>query len=140
MSPKYLDPVFLKQKYLDERLSTAQIAGLVFSARSTVAKYLKRYGIPLRPEDEAHALRKGQMAFGEHTRKGKLKAHQRELAAIERMKTLRAKGYSYHKIAEVLTALKVPTKNGRHRWHATTVMKILKAQDAREQSVFQAGE
>ena len=101
--PKYLDAAFLRQKYVDEGLSTAQIAALVFSARSTITKYLKRHGIPLRSEDMAHALRKGQMAFGEHTRKGKVKAHQRELVAIEKMKSLRAKGYSYHRVAEILS-------------------------------------
>jgi hypothetical protein len=43
------------------------------------------------------------------------------------MLELRKHGYSYHKIAEILTTMGIPTKNRRPKWRATTVMKILKA-------------
>ena len=42
------------------------------------------------------------------------------------MKELRLAGYSYHKIADILNTLGFKTKTGKTKWHATTVMKILK--------------
>jgi IS30 family transposase len=117
---------FLRRKYLEERLSTAQIAAQIFAVRSTVAKYLKRFGIPLRSEDEAHGLNKGQLAYGEKRRSNKVSDHQRELRTLARIRELRELGHSYHAIAAILTAMGVPTKTRGAHWHATTVMKILK--------------
>jgi len=133
--PAHFDETFLRQKYLEERLSTRQIADQIFSARSTVARYLKRFGIPLRSEDEAHRLRKGQLGYGERAQRGSSVVHKREVDTVVRMQTLRAQGYSYWKIAEVLTAMNVPTKNRKGKWHATTVMKILKATTADANSI-----
>ena len=45
------------------------------------------------------------------------------------MKKLREQGFSYWKIADVFNSMGVPTKNEDSRWHPTTVMKILKAQE-----------
>lgn len=53
--------------------------------------------------------------------------HQRELKAIEKMRKLREKGFSYWKIAEVLNAMKVPTKTHKGKWHARTVLSVLQA-------------
>ncbi len=53
-------------------------------------------------------------------------AHKRELETINKMENLKAEGFSYHKIADILNTMKVPTKNKGSRWHGTTVMKILK--------------
>ena len=82
--------------------------------------------IPLRLEEEARGLRKGQLGYGERTKKGKPDKHGLELQNIEKMQKLREQGYSYWKIAEVLNTMKIPTKTRRAKWHPTTVMKILK--------------
>ena len=43
------------------------------------------------------------------------------------MQEMRVQGLFYRAIAEALQAKNRPTKNGKGRWHATTVMKILKS-------------
>jgi len=122
----YRDEAFLRQKYLVERLSTTQIADLIFSSRSTVSAALKRYRIPIRSEAEARVHRKGQLRYGEKCRQGKVESLKRELETVEKMKELRDQGYSYREIADILNTMKVPTKTRRAKWRATTIMKILK--------------
>ena len=128
----YCDAFFLRQKYLEEGLSTRQIAALIFSSRSTISVHLKKFGIPLRPEDISHKMNKGQLGYGEKRRAGQEAVHQREAAIIEKMKTLRAQGHSYWKIADILNAMKIPTKTRRAGWKAATVMKILKSDEVSE--------
>lgn len=130
--PLFKSESFLRQKYLEEKLSSRQIAALTVSARSTVMKYLKAYDIPLRSEDEALLHNKGQMAYGERRVNGSVISHQREIENIEKIKTLRAQGFSYWKIADVFNSMKIPTKNKGSRWHPTTIMKILKASSVDE--------
>ena len=108
-------------------MSVAQIAKLISSTRSAVSGNLRRHDIPIRSIDQAHNLRKVQIAFGRRIVNGEEIDHKRELQNLEMMRKLRAKGHSYHKIAGIFDAMKVPTKNRGSRWHATTIMKILKA-------------
>ena len=115
-----------------EGLSASQISKEIFSARSTVVKHLKKFGIALRSEEEARELRKGQLGYGERTKKGKPDKHKRELENIRKMQKLRDQGYSYWKIAEVFNTMKIPTKTRRAKWHPTTVMKILKAKSTKK--------
>ena len=110
-----------------EKLSTRQIAEQIFSARSTVVTHLRAFGIPMRSEDEAHDLNNGQCSFGEKIVAGKVSPHKGELAVLRRMQVLRIRGLSYWKIAAQLNSSGVPTKNRKAKWHATTVMKMLKA-------------
>lgn len=121
-----MNPDFLHQKYIVEELSASQIAAQIFSARSTVVKHLKKYGIPLRSEEESRKLRKGQLGYGERTKNGKPDQHKREIENIKKMQKLRDQGYSYWKIAEVFNSMAIPTKTRKAKWHPTTVMKILK--------------
>ena len=125
--PLFKSESFLRRKYVEDGLSTRQIADKIFSSRSAVAAHLKKFGIPLRSEDDAHKSKKGQLGYGEKRRAGQGLVHQREAAAIEKMKALREQGYSYWKIADILTTMKVPTKTRRAKWAAATVMKILKS-------------
>lgn len=125
--PSYRNEFFLREKYLEEKLSTRQIAEQIFSARSTVVKHLRAFNIPLRTEDEAHELNKGQCAFGEKLVNGKAVPHKGELTVLRMTQALRTKGQSYWKIAAQLNSNGVPTKNRKGQWHATTVMKMLKS-------------
>ena len=123
--PSYKSECFLRQKYLEEKLSIREIAAQIFSARSTVAWHLKAFGIPLRSEDEANKLQKAQLAYGEKRRNREPQSHQRELETIEKMQELRAQGFSFRKIAQVLTAMKIPTKEGKKKWHPFVIQRIL---------------
>jgi len=125
--PLFRNESFLRQKYLEEGLSTRQIAALIFSSRSTVSAALKRYAIPLRDADQTQWYRRGQVGYGRRIVNGRVVAHQRELETVERMAALRDQGFSYWKVADILNSMGVPTKSRRAKWQAATVMKILKS-------------
>jgi hypothetical protein len=137
--PLYKSECFLRKKYLEEKLSARQIAAIVVSARSTVLKHLKGYQIPLRSEDEALLHNKGQLGYGERLVNGKVIIHKGELENIEKIKTLRGQGHSYWEIASIFNSMNIPTKNQGSRWHPTTVMKILKAQEQIESKTIDSG-
>ena len=61
--------------------------------------------------------------------KRELQNHKREKANIEKMKELRANGFSYWKIAEVFNSMKIPTKTGKGKWHARTILEVLRRVD-----------
>ena len=111
--PRHRDESFLRQKYLVEGLSRSQIAAGIFFARSTVVAGLRRFGIPLREADESLWYRRGQLGFGKRVVNARVVDNQRELDVIGQMNALRARGYSYWKIAEILNSIGVPTKSRR---------------------------
>jgi hypothetical protein len=43
-----VDEIFLKQKYVEEGLSSNEIAKLTFSSRATITNHLNKAGIPLK--------------------------------------------------------------------------------------------
>ena len=117
---------FLRQKYEVEGLSIRQIAAQTFSARSSVAAYIKKFGIPLRDCVQQLQFNKGQMGCGERHAKMGIIEHKGQGDVIDLMVKLRSKDYSYWKIAEELTRRGITTKNGYGPWKAATVMKICK--------------
>lgn len=122
--PPYKNKFFLQQKYLEEGLSCEEIATQIFSARTTVLKYLKIHGIPVR-ETGTNQKRVRGLAHGQKIKERSLAEHKREQEAIFKMRELRKKGFSFWKIADVLNTMKVPTKTRRGRWHAKTVQALL---------------
>jgi hypothetical protein len=121
-TPKFKDTDFLRQKYIEEGLFANEIAKEISSSRSTVLKYLRHFGIPLRPRDEKNKSRAG---FGEAWRKHQLLLHRREQGIIEKMQSLCAEGLSYAKIADVLNAWGIPTKTRKGKWSGKQVHQIL---------------
>ena len=122
--PLYKNKFFLQQKYVEERLSCEEIATQIFSARTTILKYLKLHNIPIR-EVGSNTRRVRGLGYGQKVKARNLAEHQRESDAITKMKELREKGFSFWKIADVLNTMKVPTKTRKGRWHARTVQAIL---------------
>ena len=122
--PPFKNKSFLHQKYVEEGLSCDEIAEQIFSARTTVLKYLRIHGIPIR-EVGSNQKRVRGLAFGQKIQGRITAGHQKELNAIVKMKELRDKGFSYWKIADIIIAMKIPTKNRRGKWHARTVLSIL---------------
>ena len=120
----YKDQDFLHQKYVIERLSTKEISALIFSSRTAVSKYLKLYGIPIRPHDVTNKSR-SQLRYGEAWKKRAVVTHQRELENIEKMRKLRDQGFSFWKIADVFNSLGIQTKTSRGKWHARSIQKVL---------------
>src|SRR5690606_23501184 len=94
---------------------------------TAVAKHLKAYGIPIRPNDVTNKTR-AQLRYGEAWRNRQVVVHRRELENLAKMRKLRDQGFSYWKIADVFNSMKMPTKTGRGRWHARSIQQILDSQ------------
>ena len=122
LQPSYKDKSFLQEKYVQNRLSPAQIARLTFSSRQSIMKYLRTFEIPLRPEDSriSKALPFGMKRVGL-----KVVASRGELAAISLMRALRARGLSYDDTASELNKRRVQTKRANAKWYASSVRKVL---------------
>ncbi|MFN8792315.1 MAG: hypothetical protein ACK5Y2_12750, partial [Bdellovibrionales bacterium] len=99
---------FLQQKYLQERLTINQIAGITMSSRSTVIKYLRAAQIPIR--DEEHRI--GGSTYGERRVNGRFVPNQKELELMEKIGTLKSQGLNKQQIADLLQGLNLPTKRG----------------------------
>ncbi len=87
---------------------------------------MREFGIPLRSYDESLGMNKGQIAYGERQVGEGIIDHKKQKEVITLMQRLRAKNFSYWKIAKELTDRGIPTKNGNQAWKAATVMKIIK--------------
>lgn len=124
--PDFKDKAVLSKMYLERRLSTNEIAKKLGAARTTILKYMKLHGIPLRHTGHSIRKRPGRgLAYGRRIVNRTEVVHKRERENINKMRELRAKGFSHWKIADAFNALKVPTKTGRGRWHARSVQQIL---------------
>ncbi|MBL7670768.1 MAG: recombinase family protein [Bdellovibrionaceae bacterium] len=131
--PRYKSKVFLHQKYVVEKLTSDEIAKLCFSSRPTISKYLKLHGIPIRRAEERLALNKGQLALGEKRYKGTVQKNWAEIKIVEQIFDLRSQGYSYRQVAAWLDAKGIKPKNKCSPWQATTVMKIAKRTQSKNQ-------
>jgi|SRR5580700_1528732 hypothetical protein len=120
----FADREFLQAEYVFNKKSAKQIAKECGCSHSTILKYLREFGFKIRSICESYP--KGQLPYGKHLIEGKVQIHEIEAAVIEKIKALRAKGFSYRHIACVLNTLGIETKHETSRWHATTVMKILR--------------
>ena len=114
---------FLRQKYLEERLSVRKIAALTFSARQTVMAYLKKYDIPLRATD----TRLGPPRYGERKVNGKIQAHKGQAQVIQKIQSMRAKNMSYENIANALNSMNIPTMKKDAKWHGMSVRRIVQS-------------
>lgn len=79
---------FLRAKYEIEEISPKEIAGLTFSSRSTIVKYLKIHRISLRKEDSFC----GSLPYGRRWKAGKIVFDTKEQDAVDKAKKLRARG------------------------------------------------
>ena len=125
VKPWFRNVDFLRQKYLEEGLSTQQIADLVGSARSTVSRNLKAFKIRLRSEDEARKLHKVRVPYGQRLENGKAVPCKSEQEVITMIKNLRDKEMGLQAIADFLNATGIKTKTRKAKWQAATVWYIL---------------
>ncbi len=113
------------QKYVIEGLTCEEISKDFSTARTTILKYLKEFGIATRNPGSNHNRKRG-LAYGEKSQQREIKEHKRELQNIQRMRELREKGFSYWKIADVFNSMGIPTKSRKGKWHPKTIQQILK--------------
>ena len=112
---------FLRQKYLVEGLSPAEIGDLCFSSKRTILNWLDEFKIPLRREDVP--VRRG-LRFGEKRVRGRILDHEGQIKTIRLMMDLRARGYSYPQIVDVLNSMRIKAKHGG-KWHLKTVYEVI---------------
>lgn len=125
-TPLYQNEEFLREAYLEKRLSIRQIADEICSARETIKQALRRFGIELKPVDEIRRLNSGQVAYGEkvvHNRKTQSMGESKVLSQIVAM---RSSGSSYGAITDWLNANGYLTKNRVNGWSRASVYKIVK--------------
>ncbi|RYZ91201.1 MAG: hypothetical protein EOP04_01385 [Proteobacteria bacterium] len=123
VTPLFLSPEILKQKYVDENKSAEEVAAEIGCAVSTVLKHLRKAGVPTRMNG-VNIRPKRHLAFGSKIVGREIEAHKREQEVLKQIRE-RDQGLSYWKVARVLNTLKVRTKTGRGMWLARSVMAVL---------------
>ena len=113
----------LKQKYLDDLLSTREIAREFACSKTRIRSLLLRYGIPLREPNKYH--KDHWRIYGKRRAKGEAVDHQRELRTIAAIKKMYAEGMSTAAITRLLDTMKIPTKRQGKGWDHSTVTAIL---------------
>ena len=113
----------LRQKYIDERFSAAQLTSELGCSLTTMKKYLREFGIV----KGRGAKCKTNLGLGEKIEKGKVVDHQRELWVKETIiKMHQEEGLGFRAIARILTSMKIPTKKRGKKWEHSVVRDILR--------------
>lgn len=123
----FRDKNLLHQKYVVERLSMKEIAKQIFSSRPTILRWLNKHGIEVRPSGSN--IRRRNLAYGLQLKRREEVIATKEVANISKMKNLRDQGFSYWKIADIFSSMKIPTKTRKKKWQARTVQRILDDQN-----------
>ena len=114
----------IKRKYLDELLSTREIAKEFSCSKTYIRSLPLRYGIPLREPNKYH--KDHWRIYGKRRASGKAVDHQREIRTIASIKKMYAAGMGITAIAKTLSTMKTPTKRQGKGWDHSTVTAILK--------------
>lgn len=110
--------------YEQKGLSLRQIAAKKVHSRSTISKLLKGSGVALRAPCQGHG-NPSQLKFGFQKVDGEVVSHKGELQIIEAIKDFRSEGLTMRQIAERMTALRIPSKNGKLKWHPMMVKRVI---------------
>ena len=86
-----------------------------------LSKLLKGSGVALRAPSQGHG-NPSQLKFGFRKIEGKVVSH---LQIIEALRDFRSEGLTMRQIAERMTALRIPSKNGKLKWHPMMVKRVI---------------
>jgi len=111
-------------EYEKKGLSLRQIAAQKVHSRSTIQKNLKKTDIQLRAAGHGHG-NPSQLRFGYRKELGRVVPHKGEQQIVEAIKDFRSEGLTMRQIAQRMTALKIPSKNGKSQWHPMMVKRVL---------------
>jgi len=117
----------LRQKYEEKGLSLRQIAAEKVHSRSTISKLLKGAVVRLRAAGQGHG-NPSQLRFGYQKYKGEVVYHMGEQQVISAIKDLKSEGMTLRQIAQRMTALRIPSKNGKTKWHPMMIKRIFDQQ------------
>ncbi|MGE3609321.1 MAG: recombinase family protein [Bacteriovoracaceae bacterium] len=85
---------------------------------------MKRADVQPRPPGHGHG-NPSQLRFGFRKEAGKIVAHLGEQQVIGAVKDLKAEGMTLRQIAQRMMALRIPSKNGKIKWHPMMIKRIL---------------
>jgi len=119
-----IDISSLREKYEEKGLSLRQIAAEKVHSRTTIGKVLMESGLVLRASGQGHG-NPSQLKFGYRKVEGNVVYHKGERLIIEAIRDFRAEGLTMRHIAEKMTALRIPSKNGKLKWHPMMVKRVL---------------
>jgi len=101
-----------------------QISEETFHSRQVISVALEASGVILRAASQGHG-NPSQLRFGYRKEKGRVVIHKGEQQIIEAIKDFRIEGLTFRQIAQRMTALKIPSKNGKRKWHPMMVKRVL---------------
>jgi len=85
---------------------------------------LKEAGVKIREPGQGHG-NPSQLRFGYRKEMGRVVAHKGEQQIIEALKDFMSDGITFRQIAQRTTALRIPSKNGKLKWHPMMGKRIL---------------
>ncbi|MFA7614900.1 MAG: recombinase family protein [Candidatus Caldatribacteriota bacterium] len=103
-----------------------QISAETFHSRQVISEVLKASGVRLRAQGQGHG-NPSQLKFGYRKEAGKVVPHMGEQQVISAIRDLRAEGMTLRQIAQRMTVLRIPSKNGKLKWHPMMVQRIIEA-------------
>ena len=123
IASSFIPESVLRQKYLENHLSTGEIAQEFSCSKTRIRDLLLKHNIPLRKRSECRGSR---LAYGKRRVGGKITDHKAELRTLATIKQMYSEGISTNAIARFLNTMKLPTKQQGKSWHGNTIIKILK--------------
>ena len=101
-----------------------QIAAQKFHSRQAISEALKASGVRLRAPGQGHG-NPSQLKFGYRKEAGRVVPHMGEQQVIAAINDLRGEGMTLREIAYRMSILKIPSKNGKTKWHPMMVKRII---------------
>lgn len=120
----HIDVCSLQVDYVEKGLSLRQIADQKVHSMQVISRTLRVSGVHLRAPGQGHG-NPSQLRFGYRKVVGKVMPHIGEQQVISAIQDLRADGMTLRQIAQRMTALRIPSKNGKVKWHPMMVKRIL---------------
>ena len=113
----------LKEKYLDDLLSTREIAKEFSCSKTRIRDLLRKHNIPLRKRSARYGSR--WLAYGKRWVGSKIIDHKGELRTLATIKQMYDEGINTNALARFLDTMKILTKQQGKGWHLGMVAKIL---------------
>jgi hypothetical protein len=114
----------LQAAYEKKGLSLRQIAAQKVHSRCTIQKNLKRADVRLRTPGHSYG-NPVQLKFGFKRNDWTVSLHKGEQLVVEAIMDFRADGLTFREIAQRLTAMGIPSKNGIKKWHPMMVKRVI---------------
>lgn len=119
----HINDDYVHQKYVIEGLNMSQIARELFTSRQTIRARLLKMGVKLRSSIDQMQNQK-HTKYGYRKIKGETIRHKTESRTATVIYEMRGKGLSFQAIADILSEMKIPTKQKGKKWTKGMVRNI----------------